>query len=137
MPNRSTPPRGLADNETEYDRTARMDTPLIRPPTAAERRACRMLLPAATKSGQKARLFVAVHGEPQRVVGAAALGLDGRGDAYRGWQADVRVIAPFRRRGIGRALIDHVVAQARAHGVAALHAWEWVEPDSEPARAWA
>jgi hypothetical protein len=34
-------------------------------------------------------------------------------------------------------LIDHVVAQARAHRVPALHAWEWVEPESEPARAWA
>ena len=114
-----------------------MATFFIRNPTSAERRACRMLLPAAARSGQKVRLFVAVAGEPQRVVGAAALGLDGRGDAHRGWQVDLRVIGPFRRRGIGRALIEHVATQARDHDVGAIHAWEWAEPDSEAAKAWA
>ena len=109
----------------------------IRPPTAAEVRACRMLLPKATGTGRRARLYVAAAGEPQRVVGAAALGLDARHDTHRGWQVDLRVIAPFRRRGIARALTEFVAAQAAAHGVSALHGWDWVEPDGEAARAWA
>ena len=96
-----------------------------------------MLLPAATGAGQRAKLYVAAVGSPPRVVGAAALGLDARDHTHQGWQIDLRVIAPFRRRGIGRALTEHAVAQAAAHGVSHLHAWQWVEPDSEPARAWA
>jgi GNAT superfamily N-acetyltransferase len=110
---------------------------VIRPPTPPEKRACRMLLPAATGGAQRARLFVAAMGSPARVVGAAAIGLDTRRDTHHGWQVDVRVIVPFRGRGIGRALVKHAVAQAAAHGVPYLHAWQWVEPDGEAARAWA
>jgi GNAT superfamily N-acetyltransferase len=110
---------------------------VIRAPTAAEPRACRMLLPRATGDGRRAALFVAAAGSPARVVGAAALGLDPRRETHHGWQVDLRVIVPYRRRGIGRALLDHAAAQATAHGVGHLHAWDWVEPDSEPARAWA
>jgi hypothetical protein len=32
--------------------------------------------------------------------------------------------------------MDHAVAQASAHGVPALYAWEWVLPDADAARAW-
>ena len=110
---------------------------VIRHPTTAEARACRMLLPRATEGGRRARLYVAAVGSPVKVVGAAALGLDPRRETHQGWQTDLRVIVPFRRRGIARAMIGHVVAQAAAHGVPHLHAWDWVEPDSEPARAWA
>lgn len=113
------------------------DPLVIRPPTAPEKRACRILLPKATGPAQKARLYVAAVGDPAKVVGAAALGLDPRLETHRGWQVDLRVIAPFRGRGIGRRLMDHVVAQARAHRVPALHAWEWVEPDGDAARVWA
>ena len=113
------------------------DAVVIRPPTPAEKRACRMLLPHATGAARRSRLYVAAAGQPQRVVGAAALGLDPRLETHRGWQVDLRVIAPHRGRGIGRRLMDHVVAQAVSHRVPALHAWEWVEPDSDAARAWA
>src|SRR4051812_892183 len=47
---------------------------LIRPPTFADKRACRMLLPRATGAGQRAQLHVAVSAPDGRVVGAAALG---------------------------------------------------------------
>jgi GNAT superfamily N-acetyltransferase len=109
----------------------------IRPPTEAERRACRMLLPRASSSGQRCRFFVAVVGEPARVVGAAAIGMDRRVETRGAWQVDLRVIVPYRRRGIGRALVERVVGQARRHGVGALHAWDWVEPAGDTARAWA
>ena len=96
-----------------------------------------MLLPAATGVAQKSQSYVAVGREDGRVVGAAALGLDARPEMRRGWQVDLRVIVPFRGRGIGRALMGHVVGEATGHGIPALHAWEWVEPESEAARAWA
>jgi GNAT superfamily N-acetyltransferase len=118
---------------------------LIRPPTPAERRACRMLLPRATSAGQKSQLHVAVAGADGRLVGAAALGPDlgldtGPAEAGRPrlrWLVDLRVIVPCRRRGIGRALMRRVVEQATAHGIPALYAWEYVEPDGDAARAWA
>jgi len=95
-----------------------------------------MLLPRATGAGQVSRLYVAVSGEAAQVVGAVALGLDRRRDIGAGWRVDLRVIVPFRRRGIGRALIEHAVDQAHQHGIRALDAWAWVEPDSDEARAW-
>ena len=113
------------------------DTLVVRAPIGAEIHACRMLLPQATGPGRRAKLFVAACGTPQRVVGAAALGLDARRETHEGWQVDLRVVVPFRRRGIGRALMRQVVARAEAHGAAALHAWEWVDPDGDAARAWA
>lgn len=109
----------------------------IRPPSPAEKRACRMLLPRATGPGQRSRLYVAVQGSPPRVIGAVALGMDWRLETRRAWQVDLRVILPFRRRGIGRALVKHAAAIARSHSVPALHAWEWVEPDGDAARVWA
>jgi len=109
---------------------------VIRPAAVAERRACRMLLPGATGVGQRSRLYVAVEAGDGRVVGAAALGLDGRPEMYRGWQVDLRVIVPFRGRAVGRALMARVVAESQRHGISALHAWEWVEPEGEAARGW-
>lgn len=105
-----------------------------------------MLLPRATGAGSRSHLHVAVSGSDGRVVGAAALGLDsgwetglgtGAAEAGRRWLVDLRVIVPARGRGIGRALMTRVVEQAVGHGIPALYAWEWVEPDGEAARAWA
>ena len=96
-----------------------------------------MLLPHVVGAGREAAFTVAACGTPQRVVGAAALGRDVRRQTHEGWQIDLHVIPPFRRRGIGRALVDFVVAQAAARGAAALHSWDWVEPESDAARAWA
>lgn len=110
---------------------------LIRAPTAAETRACRMLLPRATGAGRGAQWHVAVSGPDQLVVGAAALGVESAPDVKRRWLVDLRVIATARGRGIGRALVRRVVEQAAAHGITSLHTWEWVEPDVDAARAWA
>lgn len=115
---------------------------LIRPPTQEERRACRMLLPRATGAAQKVQLHVAVAGPEERVVGAVALGPDmgldtGPSGTPRRWLVDLRVIVPFRGRGIGRALMARVTDQAVGHGIPALYGWEWVDPEGDAARAWA
>lgn len=110
---------------------------LIRPPTVAERRACRMLLPLATGAGRRSQLHIAVSGSDHRVAGAAALGIEPTPDVKRRWMVDVRVIVPARGQGIGGALLRRVVEQAAAHGISELFTWEWVEPDGDAARAWA
>jgi GNAT superfamily N-acetyltransferase len=109
---------------------------VIRPPAPAEKRACRMLLPRATEAGQRSRVFVALSGQPPRVVGAAAMGIDPQHAGQR-WLVDVHVIPPFRRRGIGRALLRRLIDEAQTLGIASLRAWDWVALDSEDARAWA
>jgi GNAT superfamily N-acetyltransferase len=95
-----------------------------------------MLLPEATGASRKSLIWVAVEdASPQRVIGAASLGLDRRPETRRGWQVDARVIAPLRRRGIGRKLIEHVCSHAAAHTLTCVFAREWVEPASETAAA--
>jgi ribosomal protein S18 acetylase RimI-like enzyme len=47
----------------------------------------------------------------------------------------VRVIVPFRGRGIGRALTEHAVDQAQQHDIRAFYAWAWVEPETDEAHA--
>jgi ribosomal protein S18 acetylase RimI-like enzyme len=108
---------------------------IIRDPRPAERRACRMLLPRATEPGERCRLFVAASGEPQRVIGAAALGPDLKHEGRR-WLVDVHVIEPFRRRGVARALLRPLIDEANAHHLKSLRARDWVEPESDAARAW-
>lgn len=120
------------------------DSFLIRSPAPAEKRACRMLLPLATTTGQPVRLHVAAGTHDQHIIGAAALGPDLGSGTYsavthnvgRRWLVDLRVILPFRGKGVGRALLQRVTEQAMQHGIAALHAWQWMEPQSEAARAW-
>ena len=115
---------------------------LIRRPTLAEMRACRMLLPRATSAGQRSQLHVAVSHDNERVIGAAGLGPDSALDSAAGgrgrrWLVDLRVIVPARRRGVGRALMRRLVEQATGHGIPALYAWQWVEPEGDALRAWA
>src|SRR5882757_1624821 len=92
---------------------------VIRPPQSAEKRACRMLLPGATGSGAMTHLFVAASGDPQRVIGAVALGMDSQHSGRRGL-VDLHVIEPFRRRGIGRALLNRAIEQAQSDGIMSL-----------------
>jgi GNAT superfamily N-acetyltransferase len=109
---------------------------VIRPPQAAERRACRMLLPGATGSGAMTHLFVAASGDPQRVVGAVAMGVESQHSGQRGL-VDLHVIEPFRRRGIGRALLERAIEQAQSDSIMSLRAWDWSGTDSPAAKAWA
>jgi len=106
-----------------------------------------MLLPLATSAGQRPQLHVAVSGLQEHVIGAAALWPDSGVGARPGpewgpaagrrWLVDLRVIVPFRRKGIGRALMQRTVESATRHGIPALHAQEWVDPDGEAMAAWA
>lgn len=50
-------------------------------------------------------------------------------DAQRGEVKSMRVADPFLGRGVGRAILDHIVADARRRGLTSL----WLETGSSPA----
>ena len=50
-------------------------------------------------------------------------------DALRGEIKSMRVADPFLGRGVGRAILEHLIAQARAQGMRSL----WLETGSAPA----
>jgi GNAT superfamily N-acetyltransferase len=87
----------------------------IRPARDAEARACRMLLPEMFTPTQSPDLLVAMADDPagvRRLAGAVALGTV-HGPADPGFAVLVHVVPPWRRRGIGRALITAAVARCR------------------------
>ena len=109
---------------------------IVRPPEPRERLAWRTLLPTLTHDAASTIVRVAVEtGTGGRVVGAAAVGLDGGLRVKGGAPLDVNVIPPCRRRGVGRRLVDAVATAASGGGVAALYSWPWFDGDAD-ARAW-
>lgn len=90
--------------------------PAIRPARASEARACRILLPEMFGAHAAPDLLVAIGESPgkpgaKRLAGAAGLGtVNG---PKPGFPLLVHVVPGFRRRGIGRALIDAAIARVR------------------------
>jgi GNAT superfamily N-acetyltransferase len=70
------------------------------------------------------------------VVGAVAVSPDMRRDPTPGPRVAVHVIAPWRRRGVGAALVQRAGAEAATRGAAALYAWRPVSPGGDAARGW-
>lgn len=92
-----------------------------------------MLLPEVMHPALR---LVACDDEDGRVLGAAALLEAMRPRPPVGPGAMVHVIPPRRRQGIGRALIDTLVAAARARHAEALYAIQRVDAESEQHYAW-
>jgi N-acetylglutamate synthase-like GNAT family acetyltransferase len=107
----------------------------IRPAQKRDWRPVRMLLPRSVHMGCGCAVLVATD-RAGRIVGAAALSPRTRNDPAVGSLCDVHVVPPWRRKGIARALLDHVARLVRSRGGEALYAWEPVSPDSEQAAAW-
>jgi len=98
-------------------------------------RPVRMLLPRSVHFGCGCAVLVAT--EPGgRIVGAAALSPRTRTDPVAGSLCDVHVVPPWRRKGIGRALIEQFAHAVRSRGGEALYAWEPVRADGDHATAW-
>ncbi|HEX2113970.1 MAG TPA: GNAT family N-acetyltransferase [Alphaproteobacteria bacterium] len=89
-------------------------------------RAARMLLPDVFSATEAPDMFflAAAEGEPHLVGAAAAAWAPG------GFPVEVHVVSPFRRRGIGRALIE-AVAAAAADETDRLRSWSMVGEGSE------
>ena len=79
--------------------------------------------------------FVAVD-DQQHVIGAVSATRTFRRRPPVGPGIGVHVIAPCRRNGIGRKLIDELAKVVRQLGAAALYAAARVEPESESMRGW-
>jgi GNAT superfamily N-acetyltransferase len=91
----------------------------VRLPDAAEVRACRMMLPEAFERGITPDLMIAVERDPQRFVGALSYApvLFEKDIA---WQVQLHVVRGYRRRGIGRWLVEALNERGGTLGVKAL-----------------
>jgi len=98
----------------------------IRPAHDAEAPACRALLPEAFGPTDGPVLYVAVG--DGAIVGAAAIGW-----VPGGFPVQVHVVPAWRRRGVGRALVD-AAAAAAAGETARLRAWTLLAEDSPAER---
>jgi GNAT superfamily N-acetyltransferase len=106
----------------------------IRPAVERDWRALRILLPQAIYFGCRCRLGAAV--ADSRIIGAVALDPVVRSAPHPGQRIALHVIEPWRRRGVGRALLGWADEIVRQNGSAALYAWSSVEPDGAAAIAW-
>ena len=92
----------------------------VRPPVGPEELACRRLLPDVVRQGYWADFAIAVDGPPLRILGALAYTPGVRPNGRRGWRVSFRVARPYRRQGVGSALLRYVIAAARLCGLDAL-----------------
>ncbi len=100
----------------------------VRAAEECEARACRMLLPQAFPIDPAPELLVAL-GPDSTLIGAAAVGWVAAGDASA-FPIAVEVVPPWRRRGVGHALIDAAAASVRGE-TTGLQPWNALEDDSE------
>jgi GNAT superfamily N-acetyltransferase len=106
----------------------------IRPPVGLESQACRQLLPEVIRQGYWADFAVAVDGPPLRILGALAYTPGVHANGRRGWRVSFRVARPYRRQGIGNALLNYVIDAARRcdlHVIQTCHD-PIREPDVDP-----
>jgi GNAT superfamily N-acetyltransferase len=92
----------------------------VRVPTDTELPACRLMLPEVFATGTPFSL-IAVSAAPKRYLGVAVI-QDVSSKRGRAWRLRLHVVPPYRRRGVGRRLLDAVVARARQADVQQLAA---------------
>lgn len=88
----------------------------VRVPVGAELQACRMLLPEVANDPVWSGFRLATVGsptDPVAVVGAVASTPVVDDDGTIATRIALRVARPFRRRGLGRAIVEAIVAEAR------------------------
>ena len=105
----------------------------IRPAGAADGKALRMLLPEMQDAAVK---LVAVDGQHQLVVGAAAATRSCRQQPLPGPGVSLRVIEPCRRHGIATNLLRHLERAAQTAGAKALYGAKRVEEGSHEMCGW-
>lgn len=103
----------------------------VRPPGRADLPACRLILPEVFIPGAP-RSLVAVAPDPMRFLGVVAT-RPTPSTHGAAWTLDLHVVGPYRRRGIGRRLLNAIIAEARQRNITYLAAAS--DPDSECARA--
>jgi GNAT superfamily N-acetyltransferase len=105
----------------------------IRPARPADAKPLRMLLPEKLDAAAK---YVAVDGEHQLVIGAAAATSSRRLQPLPGPGVLLHVIEPCRRHGIATRLLSYLNRSAQDGGAKALYAAKRVEQGSDEMRGW-
>lgn len=106
---------------------------VIRPPQRSDAKAFRMLLPTVREAENR---LVAIVGPDERVVAAAAATQSMRPKPPIGPGVDLHVIPPWRRRGIGRALLNELKESAAEREAEAIYAVQKVEAGTEEEQGW-
>jgi GNAT superfamily N-acetyltransferase len=105
----------------------------VRPAAAADAKPLRMLLPELRDAGAS---FVAVDGEKNLVIAAAAATRSARQQPRPGPGVALQVIQPCRRHGIATRLLRALAEAAQTAGATALYAATRVEQGSDEMRGW-
>lgn len=105
----------------------------IRPAEPHDAKAFRMLLPHV---GDASVRLVATSKNEQQVVGAAAVSRSLRSKPPLGPGIAVHVIPPWRRRGIGNALLEQLTTRVKASSAEAIYAMQKVEAGTEEEQGW-
>jgi len=107
----------------------------VRAAADREARACRLLLPEMFDAHQAPELLVAVLHDAEAPDKSRLVGAAGIAPSYgpRRGSAFVHVTPSFRRRGVGRALIEAAVATCRGRSIV-LHALRPVPEESQAAQ---
>jgi GNAT superfamily N-acetyltransferase len=108
----------------------------IRPAQKEDQRVVKGLLPEPFKSAMRARFFVAAPIDGPRIIGAAASSPYDQMGGPKAARTALRVIKPWRRQGVGSALVEHVKSAVRERGREAVFAWRPVEPGAEEYLKW-
>lgn len=102
----------------------------VRAATAADLRACRMLLPKFFALGSDVILFVAIDSESEWIIGAGAISWDDPMLVDGSRPIAIQVIAPWRRRGVGRALLERISNDAVARNTPGIFVLHWLDLQS-------
>ena len=116
-----------SSDELEFD---------VQPGQAAHRAAGRMLLADQYRARAEPQLFVAVTGPHQQVIAAAVLSNRPCLAEPSGYRFAARVAEPYRRRGVGQALVQCAAEHARRLGHGTLYLWTGLAQDDPQLPAW-
>jgi GNAT superfamily N-acetyltransferase len=106
----------------------------LRPCESRDLQAIRMVL--GTSNAAFNQQLVAEELATRRIVGAGALTQSQRMKPLCGPGIALHVIPPYRRRGIGRALVEQLAEHAQSIGAQALFVAQKIELGSDELRAW-
>lgn len=105
----------------------------IRAAGSKDAKPLRMLLPGLRDAAVH---LVAVDGEHQLVIGAAAASRSNRPQPLVGPGIALHVIEPCRHNGVGKSLLSQLVRAMHGTSAKALYAAKRVEQDSQDAQRW-
>ena len=108
----------------------------VRPGQPAERAAGRMLLADQYRVRAEPQLFVAVTEPGHHVIAAAVLSKWPCLSEPPGFRFAIRVAEPYRRRGVGQALVQCAAEHARRLGHGTLYLWTGLAENDPQLPAW-